>query len=261
MKLIQLSCAGLVALIVALAPAFAADIPVKAPAVKAPAAAPIFDWSGFYVGLNAGYAWGRTRATDVGSAVGWGTQGTRWSADGNGFTGGLQAGARMQTQNWVLGIEGDLGYLDRSARTIHPTACCPPGDPTFLKAGDGWFATLRGSAGVLLAPTVLVYGTGGVIYADTRSRVFRPSDMHTPNADGWGWTAGAGAEFAVDPRWSWKVEYLYYDLGTDRVFDPTFLTCGAACNFDIRQTGHIVRAGVNYRFASGKMPAPVVTRY
>jgi outer membrane immunogenic protein len=260
MRLVQLVGAVLIGLIAAATPTLAADIPVKARSVQAPAT-PIFDWSGFYVGANAGYAWGRTGATDVGTgAIGYGVQGTQWSADGNGFTGGGQAGARMQSQNWVLGVEGDVGYLDRSAKTIHPNACCPPGDPTFLQTGDGWFATLRGSAGVLLSPTVLVYGTGGVIYADTRSKVFRATDFRTPEADGWGWTAGAGAEFAVDPRWSWKIEYLYYDLGTDRVFDPATL-CGGPCNFDIKQTGHIVRVGVNYRFASGKAPAPVVTKY
>jgi outer membrane immunogenic protein len=256
MKRFLFAFIGLIALVVAAQPAAAADLPIKAPVAKGVAAAAIFDWSGFYVGANAGYAWGRTRAIDVG---GWGTQGTQWSADGNGFTGGVQAGARAQTQNWVLGIEGDVGYLDRSAKTIHPTACCPPGDPTFLQSGDGWFATLRGSAGVLLAPTVLVYGTGGVIYADTRANVFRATDLHTPKADGWGWTVGAGAEFAVDPRWSWKVEYLYYDLGTDRVNDRS--VCGGVCDFDIKQTGHIVRVGVNYRFASGKSPGPVVTKY
>jgi outer membrane immunogenic protein len=255
MKRTLLAFIGLLVLAVSAQSGAAADLPVKAPLVRAPAA-PIFDWSGFYIGANAGYVWGRARATDI---TNWGAQGTQWSADGNGFTGGVQAGGRVQTRNWVLGVEGDVGYLDVSAKTIHPTACCPPGDPTFLKTSDGWFATLRGNAGVLLAPTVLVYGTGGVIYADTGPNVFRPSDLRTNHADGWGWTAGAGAEFAIDPRWSWKLEYLYYDLGTERVSGQSF--CGGPCQFDIRQTGHIVRVGANYRFATGKAPAPVVTKY
>lgn len=208
---------------------------------------PVFNWTGFYIGANAGYAWGRSQATDIGSAVGWGTQGTQWSTDVNGFTGGLQAGWNVQMQNWVLGIEGDVGYLNLSASAIHPNACCAPPDTTLLSTRGGWFGTLRGRAGMLLSPTVLVYGTGGIILADTRTNVYRPSDMRTPNANTLGWTVGGGAEFAVDPRWSWKFEYLYYDLGTDRVADSVFVTCGGPCFFDIKQTGHIVRLGLNWR--------------
>src|SRR5262245_13923900 len=93
-------------------PAVAADMTVKAP-VPAPAPAAAYNWSGFYVGANVGYAWGRVRATDspASNGVCWATCGTKWGPDVDSFTGGAQAGWNVQLQNWVLGVEGDVGYL------------------------------------------------------------------------------------------------------------------------------------------------------
>ncbi len=205
---------------------------------------PLFDWSGFYIGVNAGYAWGKARATDIVATNGlcWAGCGTVWNASVNGFTGGAQAGWNIQIQNWVLGIEGDVGYLGLSGRAPHPNTAT-----TFLQSDGGWFATLRGRIGVLFSPTVLFYGTGGIIFADPDTRVVRNPDLNTGNPDGVGWTGGAGLEVRLSPNWSWKVEWLYYDLGTDRV-GSTFAGGGTAIQFfNIEQTGNIIRTGLNWR--------------
>lgn len=229
------------------APAMAADLPVRMP-TKAPtpaAAAPI-NWTGFYLGVNVGYAWGRTTATDAPASNGvcWATCGTQWGPDVDGFTGGLQAGWNLQMHNWVLGIEGDVGYLSLKGSAADPVN----DDRLFLQTRSGLLATLRGRAGVLVSPTVLVYGTGGAIYADTRTNVFRSiTNFSTNNADPWGWTAGGGLEARLSSAWSWKLEYLYYDLGKDRVEGPIGAT-GIIQFFPVQQTGNIVRVGLNYRF-------------
>ena len=211
------------------------------PAVAQPM--PLFNWSGFYIGVNAGYAWGRATATDAPASNGscWAICGTQWGPNVDSFTGGLQAGWNVQMQNWVFGIEGDVGYLGFKGMAADPEN----DDDLFVQTRGGWFGTLRGRAGVLFSPTVLVYGTGGVIYADTRTNVWRiVSNFNTNYADRWGWTAGGGVEVRLDPTWSWKLEYLYYDLGNERVEGPI----GAAIQFfPVQQTGHIIRVGLNWR--------------
>jgi outer membrane immunogenic protein len=239
------------------APAMAADMAVRMPtkASPPPVAAPI-NWTGFYIGVNAGYAWGRATATDLPASNGvcWADCGAQWGPDVNGFTGGLQAGWNIQLQNWVLGIEGDVGYLG-----LKGSAPDTNGVPALVETRGGWFATLRGRAGVLFTPTVLVYGTGGAIYAHTRTNVFRVvSNLNTNNADPWGWTAGGGIETRLGPAWSLKLEYLYYDLGNDRV-GGAFGGGGTIQYFAIKQTGNIVRAGLNYRL--GYDAGPITARH
>lgn len=250
-KLLLATTAGLITVA---ASTHAADMPVKAPPAVASA---VYNWSGFYAGVNMGYAWGRATATDAPASSGacWATCGTRWGPDFDGFTGGVQAGWNLQMRNWVLGVEGDVGYLGLKGRAADPIN----DDDLFVKTRGGWFATLRGRVGVLLSPAALVYGTAGVIYADTRTNVVRDTtNFKTNNADPWGWTAGGGVEARLSHSWSWKLEYLYYDLGTDRVNGPIGNT-GITQFFPVQQNGHIVRAGLNYRL--GYEPSAIMARY
>lgn len=215
------------------------------PAQAAPPASPVFNWSGFYIGANAGGAWNDARATDAGGANGcWGTCDTQWSAHTSGWTGGVQA-AWLQQYNWfVAGVVGDIGYLGlRERSTVHPTACCPPDDPTLLQTRGGWFGTARGLFGVPVMPAVLLFGTVGVIDAELRTTVFRPSDLRTGNFNGLGWTGGGGVMVAIDGRWFWTFEYLFYDLGSER--RASNQNC---CDFTVDQRGQILRVGLNLKF-------------
>jgi outer membrane immunogenic protein len=167
----------------------------------------VFSWAGPYLGGNLGYEWGTV-----------GDNPTRPS----GFLGGIQAGYNWQSGPLVFGIEGDL----------QATAA----DDTFApwKFSNPWFGTLRGRLGYAVN-NILFYGTGGLAFGELTGETFGLSESHTSA----GWTAGLGVEFALAPKWSAKVEYLYVDL-TESAFTVT----GVSNDYRFG----LVRAGVNYHF-------------
>ncbi len=131
-----------------------------------------------------------------------------------------------------------------------------------------WFGTARVRLG-LSVDRALLYVTGGAAFASSRAsfNVFIPAAAPPLNASAslnadFGWTVGGGVEFAFSDAWSAKVEYLYYDLGTES--GTINYAYGAGQNSSltgrVRHDGHIVRAGINYRFGA---PAarPVVAAY
>lgn len=250
MKRILLGTVALVAL-GAINSASAADLPAKAPAYGAPAV-PAFTWTGFYVGLYAGYGWGTTTATDAGDSqtppIPWYVLGGQFSASPDGFIGGGQAGYNYQFGNFVAGVEIDVGYLGLEGSGVF---LIPPFD-TFVRTSATWDATFRGRFGFAAGPS-LFYVTGGAIVANFRSDVKSFGPFITDRTDTqWGWTIGGGWEYAFTPNWSFKVEYLYYDVGSEDVF----LNNGTRSRFTIENTGNLARIGVNYRFGG-----PVVARY
>jgi outer membrane immunogenic protein len=221
--------------------ASAADLAVKAPVYKAPV---YFSWTGFYLGLNAGFGWGDTTATDILATNGscWNRCGFQWGPGLSGFTGGGQAGYNWQFGNFVAGVEGDIGYLGLTG-----TAAAPISADTIVNTRGGVFATARGRLGFTV-DKVLVYGTGGWIGANLDSTVNDNigATVNT-NSTGFqsGWTAGGGVEWAFAPKWSLKGEWLHYDLGDKNVGG---VCCGGNFTqfFNIKNTGDLVRFGANY---------------
>jgi opacity protein-like surface antigen len=129
--------------------------------------------------------------------------------------------------------------------------------------------TLRGRAGFLVMPTLLAYGTAGLAYgeADISAAWFSPSLSPKLNGGGaaygyqdmrTGWTGGGGVEWMFLPKWSAKIEYLYYDLGTattlplQAVYGSKGLFSNAS--YQGRFNGDVIRAGVNYHFGWGALP-------
>lgn len=238
MKRVLLAGAGLMALVAA-QPAAAADLPARMP-VKAPVAViQGYDWSGFYIGINGGGAWGRSDFTSV--------TGPGVAFDVNGGLVGGQIGVNWQWTNWVFGIEADADWA-----RIRGSAPCP--NPAFACRTElDAIGTVRGRLG-LAWDRALLYGTGGFAWGRTRAEVASPAGLVTGSTETQvGWTAGLGVEYALAPNWSVKLEWLHYDLGTDRFtgFAPN------GPDADIRSRGEIVRAGLNYRFNWG----PVVAKY
>jgi outer membrane immunogenic protein len=247
------------------APAAAADMrmPVKAP----PPVAAIFNWTGFYIGVNGGGAFGTsndviiTETTNAGALV----VGAPWPGFGNfgtheltGGFGGGQIGYNWQApgSNWVWGIETDFQGASIKDDAV---ATLPYIGAATVTAGAShkveWFGTLRGRVG-LAFDRVLLYATGGLAYgnskysvafADSLGFVAAASDDSTRV----GWVAGAGVEWAFAPNWSLKGEYQYIDLGRRTVTAPETLG-GAATIFNVsseaRTEFHTGRIGVNYRF-------------
>ena len=209
---------GLVAL--AIAPALAADLATKPMYSKAPAVAPVDNWSGFYIGAMGGY--GKENTSDVGALSG-------------GFAGGT-AGYNWQTGAIVLGLEADAAWSDIGASG---------GIPGLVTVNDkiNDLGTFRGRAGVAFNQ-FLFYGTGGFAWADNKLSAtvlganFSQSQVLT------GWTAGAGFEVMVAPKWSVKAEYLYRSF-TGQTYFAGVIPGGVPTGTLAINSGQV---GVNYHF-------------
>ncbi|MCB1435684.1 MAG: porin family protein [Rhodobiaceae bacterium] len=203
------------------------------------------NWSGPYVGANIGYSWGPWRSTGV--LVG--PAGTA-SPNVNGILGGLQAGYNWQKDSWFWGIEGDIqitGEKDTIGWTaLGQVGAVPVGNTVRNEWRFPWFGTLRARAG-LANDDWLAYITGGLAFghAEYKFTNLTTGAVLKDDATRAGWTLGAGAERALDPDWSAKLEYLYVDLGRE-----TFLA-GTATPVRTNIRDHILRIGVNRRFSTG----------
>jgi outer membrane immunogenic protein len=284
---------GSIAALAMVSSAMAADLPVKAPP-PAPVMAPVWNWNGFYIGVNGGYSWGRagrdvTFANPVtGAAVVVAGTGTTSDSNLNGGLFGGQIGYNWQTSNWVFGLETDAQWTGQrgSANALCPATSavipgpCLPG-LTFVPAGAfgsaatvdqklEWFGTFRGRAGVAVTPSVLLYATGSAAYGTIKTDLglagFTPAGTPVAVAGSssdtrFGWTVGGGIEAMFASNWSAKIEYLYVDLGkiSSTAIFPTAAGVPLGVSLNSRITDNIVRAGINYHFSAG--PGPVVARY
>jgi outer membrane immunogenic protein len=239
----------------------AADLGVPRGAVAGVVMAPVFSWTGFYLGAHVGFTSGSTTFTDTGlggSGAVWNALNDRFTANRSGIVAGGQIGYNYQINNIVLGLEADLGYLGGSGSRASALSA-----DTIGQVQGGIYGTFRGRAGIAV-DRVLLFVTGGVIGADTGARINDTVGATlTTNRTGFraGWTVGGGLEFAATQNWTIKADYLYYDLGRQSVSGQRNGVAGPAENyaFGTRSTGHIVRVGVNYLFSTG--PSAVVARY
>jgi outer membrane immunogenic protein len=201
-----------------------------------PAAAVVapYNWTGFYVGGNVGYGWGTadnnlslSQKLDL---PGFATLGATDSNKIKGVIGGAQAGYNWQLTNVLLGVEADFqasgqkGTTVYGATIINPTISGPnPATVTDTNKLD-WFGTVRGRLGVT-SDRWLVYATGGLAYgkvnvsgnaqpANAFAAIVNAPIVWDQSATKVGWTIGAGVENALSGNWSWKIEYLYMDLGS-----------------------------------------------
>jgi len=220
MKKFMLSCVALGAIAVA-APALAADLPTRGPVYKAAPAAPLFSWTGFYVGGHVGYGWGDATAQNNG----WG------SANTHGWFGGGQIGYNYQfAPNWVWGAEADI-----SAGAISGDSSASPLTRQFK---TDLFGTARLRLGYAVDRT-LFYGTGGLAWANSKANWIDDRDTQTNI----GWALGGGIEYAFAPNWTAKIEYMHADYGHD---DYAILpTTSISLKTDT------VKLGVNYLFGTG----------
>lgn len=246
-----------------------------------------FSWSGLYVGVNAGIGWpAGNEISDTAyhhPDYGLGTFGNGWfdsqsSSDDASFTGGAQIGYNQQFGNFVFGIEADFNYLNARSSytaTTDQTLTAAPNyeynlaEDLITEAKIEWFGTIRPRIGVTPAERLLVYGTGGLAYGQVKSSASYdwheygfwwggPDGDHEFDRSGgfngsssgvrWGWTIGAGAEYALTESISLKGEYLYVDLGNKNhsVVSPEdsaeLITWSDSAQF------HAVRVGLNYKF-------------
>jgi outer membrane immunogenic protein len=202
----------------------AADLGVRYPvAPVAPAAVyvPIYNWTGFYLGINGGGGWGKSQWDGI----------DKFDISG-GLIGGT-VGYNWQFGQVVVGAEGDIDWSGIKGTTI---VNCAFGCST----RNDWVATVRGRAGYAFN-RFLPYLTAGLAVGDINATTpILPAGSNTKV----GWTVGAGIEAGIVSNVSVKAEYLYFDLGN---FNCGF-NCGLAGNGNVSLYAHTLRAGLNVRF-------------
>jgi outer membrane immunogenic protein len=220
-----------------------------------------YNWSGFYVGAQAGYGW--STAEFNGSAGGLPIPGSLIPDSDHhedGFVGGIHAGYDWRQGNVVFGALADVDFMDVDQVQLAGIAVLNPADPFVGKEEAysydiDWLATARARVGYLPTERLLVYGTGGlaVAHVEVTGEQGFVTDLPIPpltnsfsdSSIEIGGVIGLGAEFAVARNWTVKTEYLHYDFnsvtlgggieGDGPSFDPSVDT---------------VKVGISYRFGS-----------
>jgi outer membrane immunogenic protein len=238
-------------------------------------------WNGFYVGLNLGGAFSANSGSQLVSAYsdprfGFGATVPGQAAlgpnlfflpNGNttngagGVIGGGQGGYNFQFNQFVIGVETDIqgtslqGTAPGNA-ALYPTVYAPTANNFLAPLGAlnasklslDYLGTVRGRAGYLFTPSLLLYGTAGFAYGGVSA--WSHSNTRT------GWTAGAGVEWMFMPNWSAKLEYLYTDLSSSGSTGAGGWNYG----YHFHPEFHTIRAGVNYHF-NWAAPAPAFAKY
>jgi outer membrane immunogenic protein len=249
MKKFLLGAVGLIVLSMA-APASAADLGAR-PYSKAPAPmmAAIYDWSGFYIGLNGG--WGTERRCFDAVTVG----GTLIATDGcqtaNGAVAGGQIGYRWQTGAWVFGLEAQGDWAD--LRGSNPSILNPG---LVNRSRLDAFGLFTGQIGYAVNNALLYVKGGGAVVSDRNDMLFNGVVFATaPGDNRWGGTAGAGVEFGFAPNWSAAVEYDHLFIGNRATtFSTPAITVFS--NDRVRGDADVVTAKINYRWGG-----PVIAKY
>jgi outer membrane immunogenic protein len=282
-KLCQLllSCAALTGCLGA--SAVAADLPVR----KAPVYAAPFTWTGFYGGVNVGYAWGDPEITSVitafvdpGPAPGASSAASGTSNSSRSVLGGFQAGYNLQAGSWVYGVETDLSVtkLEAVGPAIGTSASAFGGiDAASIQtsvsptASIDWFGTLRARLGFAW-DRVLIYATGGFAYGSIRltdgaffnglagapAVAFNGAGIPKDSVLKGGWVAGAGVDYAYTNNIILSFAYMHVDLGSDTVFSrfrrPNNILGGASTTVvrgwtqtDTSSNFDLVRAAVSWK--------------
>ena len=215
------------------APAVAADLPVKAPAIRA-----VYDWTGFYFGGHFGYS-GGSLGPDTNALP---LEGAFLPHSVTGLLGGYQMGYNRELANRVvLGIEADSTFtspLDEAAFARLP--------PEPFNTTLDYIGTVRGRVGYAFGRW-MPYVSGGFAWGHTHAEINDGSGAIIGHYQA-GWTAGLGLEFAVSGNWSAKLEYDYVDL-SHQFYD---LSGFGLPNTDVDPRISLAKIGLNYHI--GDMP-------
>ena len=238
-KNLLLAAVSLVALSAA-APALAADLAAR-PYTKAPAmVATIYDWSGFYIGINGGGG----SAHSTWDLVGGGREG---SHDATGGTVGGQIGYRWQSGQWVFGVEGQGNWADFSGDNVSALFA------TRNRSKIDSFGLITGQVGYAWN-NVLIYVKGGAAVTGGKYEVFSTATgglLASNDQTRWGGTVGAGIEYGFAPNWSVGVEYNHIFL-QDK--DVTFALVPSTDH--IKQDVDMGLVRLNYKFGG-----PIIAKY
>jgi outer membrane immunogenic protein len=239
--------------IVAVSGASAADLAAR-PYVKAPppVAPLLYDWSGFYIGINGGggsshKCWDLTNF--LGPVVPSLAEGCH---NATGGTVGGQIGYRWQMANWVFGVEGQGNWADFSGSNTSLVFA-----PDFNRSRIDAFGLITGQVGYAWN-NVLFYVKGGAAVTGDKYDTFDGGTgalLGSANETRWGGTVGAGLEFGFASNWSVGVEYDHLFMGSRDVSLTT--PAGLFLQTDhISQDADMGLVRLNYRFGG-----PVIAKY
>jgi outer membrane immunogenic protein len=213
--------------------AFAADLPARTFAPVAPA--PIFSWTGFYVGGTVGAIGATTRYSGSDYSYGF----SKNDAQSYGAVAGVTAGYNYQIGSMVLGLEADYSFS--SAKNSFGSSDYVTGQTKIDSLG-----TVRARFGYAIDRTLL-FATGGLAFGKVQSKTFLYHDSADCrsgfNKTQFGWTVGAGVEHALTQNLTIKAEALYVDLGSKKNVSNN---CG--CSTSFKNTATVARVGVNFKF-------------
>ena len=245
--------------------ASAADMAPRYTKAAPMVAAAYYDWSGFYIGANAGYGWARDDHADLTTFGGNFTNGTsgpfggRQRVNPQGGVLGGQAGYNWQSANWVIGLEiaGDGTDLRRTDKSIFF-----PLTDTLQSQINGTF-TATGRIGYAFN-NWLPYIKGGYAGTELETRNFSSFliggvlNQNALSQSAWrdGYTIGGGVEYGITPNWTAGVEYSYMDFGSRTLNGTSTGTSGGPETFNDGLRISTITARLNYRFGS-----PAVARY
>jgi len=230
--------------------ALGADMSVGAPLLKAPPYSP-YSWTGWYVGVNAGYGIGQNQGNYAFSIPALVTGNETFNAATGGGFGGGQLGYNYQINSVVVGLETDIQGSGISDTRTCMLGCGPVTSAT-IDQKLTWFGTTRARLGWATGP-VLTYVTVGAAYGGTETGVTSTlgggaaasSMINSTTKSGWTW--GTGVEAALGGNWTAKAEYLYVDLGTASASNAIAAVPFTAA-FSTKYQEQLFRGGINYRF-------------
>jgi outer membrane immunogenic protein len=237
------------------APAAAADLPGRYEGPNLFSSAPVATWTGFYVGAQVGYAWGSDQThidvpgfpfTFIGPDL-----------EASGAVGGVHAGFNYQYGQAVFGLEGDLELANIDGNVDLKGSGSFPGYNITSSANINVQGSIRGRLGFALLDRMMVYGTGGLAFANLEngySAALPPGNVFG-TAGGlsrvsfedirWGWTLGAGVEYALTSNITARLEYRYTNFSSYKN-ETGFLGGDSFSEQD--PDFHTIRIGASYRF-------------
>jgi outer membrane immunogenic protein len=216
-----------------------------------PALMPVARWQGFYAGGHLGYAWGETDFNLYDTHYMYQQDIDKFGSDG--MIGGVQFGYNLQRDRLVLGVEVDLGglSLDGNKQYDYPGWAGPEeiyyNHFVRYSLAGGFYGDFTGRLGYA-ADRTLFYVKGGAAFLRTDLEENHYDEtIYSGDQTLWGWTAGVGIEYMVQPNWSIKAEYQHFDFGEALLRTPNY-----DARFDVK--ADTVTFGVNYHVQGAEQP-------
>ncbi len=257
MKKLLLGMAGLAALGAA-APASAADLAART-YTKAPAmVAAVYDWSGFYLGINGGggfshNCWTNTATLGIPTVPNF----SEGCHDASGGAVGGQIGYRWQAANWVFGVEGQGDWADFKGSNVSLASTPIFGVGITNQTKLDAIGLLTGQVGYAWN-NVLWYAKGGAAVTHNKYNGYVTATgtlLDSANETRWGGSIGTGVEVGFAPNWTVGVEYDHLFMGTNNI-NLTTPAGGASRTDSIKQDVDLATVRVNYRWGG-----PVIAKY